>query len=388
MSQPALLFCDPNDDTAQTPLEHLRGINWDFDDRSRSDPIESLHPYPAKFISLLPREILNCIPVKPGTAVLDPFCGSGTTLVESQRLGIPSVGIDLNPIACLISRVKTSPKPMGARDAVSEVIRRASAMKDDRPPAIPNLDHWFLPAVQSALTRLTASIREFAPQPCQDILRLALSSTIVRVSNQDSDTRYAAVEKSVTADDVFHAFEKAAVRTVNILSQRSYPLCPTDIIEADTLSIDAKQLGRPIGLVITSPPYPNAYEYWLYHKYRMWWLGFDPLAVKEKEIGSRAHFFKKNHHTSGRFHLQMDGVFKTLSEAVIEGGHACIVVGRSRIHGELIDNAKSITEVADSRGFALFFSIERRISSSRKSFNLAHAGITTETLLVFRRTNS
>jgi site-specific DNA-methyltransferase (cytosine-N4-specific) len=87
-------------------------------------------------------------------------------------------------------------------------------------------------------------------------------------------------------------------------------LRPARIIEADTLAITEQDIAANVGLVITSPPYPNAYEYWLYHKYRMWWLGFDPLAVKEKEIGARAHFFKKNHHTAELFVEQMRTTFK------------------------------------------------------------------------------
>ena len=49
------------------------------------------------------------------------------------------------------------------------------------------------------------------------------------------------------------------------------------------------------GRLVTSPPYPNAYEYWLYHKYRMYWLGFDPIPIRENEIGARPHYFKTNH---------------------------------------------------------------------------------------------
>ena len=50
--------------------------------------------------------------------------------------------------------------------------------------------------------------------------------------------------------------------------------------------MEPSDIPRRVGLVITSPPYPNAYEYWLYHKYRMYWLGLDPIAVKKQEIGA------------------------------------------------------------------------------------------------------
>jgi DNA modification methylase len=62
----------------------LYSINWDFPARIRQTGLEAIHPYPAKFIPELPGTLLDLIPIKPGTLVLDPFVGSGTTLVECQ----------------------------------------------------------------------------------------------------------------------------------------------------------------------------------------------------------------------------------------------------------------------------------------------------------------
>ena len=93
------------------------------------------------------------------------------------------------------------------------------------------------------------------------------------------------------------------------------------MIEANVLALDHAIIRQPVGLVVTSPPYPNAYEYWLYHKYRMWWLGFDPLAVKASEIGARAHFFKgSNSHTADDFKRQMTDIMGILERVVVQGG--------------------------------------------------------------------
>ena len=362
----------------------LAAVNWDFPKRVAHSGIEGLHPYPAKFVAELPRALLSILPAPAGTAVLDPFCGSGTTLVECQRRGIPSYGIDLNPIACLMARVKTTPLIAGLDESTKIVLARAQSESAPVIPQIPNLDHWFMPQVQQALAALVEAISE-APEVHRDVLRLALSSIIVRVSNQDSDTRYAAVPKNVTTENVFSVFLRAALRIGQVLAARDYALPSTDVLEADTLSVNANVISRPISLVITSPPYPNAYEYWLYHKYRMWWLGLDPLAVKEREIGARAHFFKRKHHTAADFTRQMSGTFDLLRRLVIPRGYACFVVGRSRIHGEIIDNAQVIEEVGRAAGFTREFSTERVLSPNRKSFNLSHANIKTETVLVLRQ---
>jgi site-specific DNA-methyltransferase (cytosine-N4-specific) len=364
-------------------MSALSAVDWNFPGRASHGDIEGLHPYPAKFIAELPGAILDTLAVPRGSFVLDSFCGSGTTLVECQRRGIPSVGVDLNPIACLISRVKTARLPDGVLAALNAVLTRAQVADEVIIPHIPNLDHWFLKPVQKALASLATAIAS-ADAGCVDIFRLALSSIIVRVSNQESDTRYAAVSKNVSPRHVYLAFKRAADRIIEALANRNYQLGPAHVIEADTIALSPDQVPKGVGLVITSPPYPNAYEYWLYHKYRMWWLGFDPLAVKAREIGARAHFFKRNHHTGEDFRHQMAATFWLLRTVLIPGGYACFVVGRSRIHGTVFDNAAAIEAVARDIGFECVFAAERVLSPHRKSFNLSHANIKTETILVLR----
>ena len=364
--------------------------DWSFSSRTAPSPIEALHPYPAKFVADLPRRLLDILPVPRGTAVLDPFCGSGTTLVECQRRGLPAVGIDLNPIACLISQVKTSPLAGGLAATAASVVGQVAGRKNAaNVPDLPRLDHWFAPEVQRALAGLTAAIAT-APPDHRDALRLALSSIVVRVSNQESDTRYAAICKKVRAADAFAGFRRAADRIEKALAARDYALAPVSVLESDTTSVNPDELvsvvndGRRVGLVITSPPYPNAYEYWLYHKYRMYWLGMDPLAVKVREIGARAHFFKRNPHTADDFARQMKQTLELLRAVLVRGGYVCFVIGRSRIHGQTVDNAAIIEEVGWSLGFARVLSAKRTLAAASKSFNPSYGRIKTETILVLR----
>lgn len=363
----------------------LSGIDWSFNNRAKAPAIEGIHPYPAKFIGDIPRSFIEHLPIPKETRVLDPFCGSGTTLVEAQRAGLSTVGIDLNPIACLLARVKTTPLPSDFSGVVEEVIRRAKAVKSMPPSGIPNVDHWFKAEVQLAVAGLAQTIAYDQYTPWLDLLRLALSSILVRVSNQDSDTRYAAVEKNVGREDVFSYFETAASKLEKALKNRDWQLPSAQVIEGNTLEIRPEQIGENIGLVITSPPYPNAYEYWLYHKYRMWWLGFDPISVKEQEIGARAHFFKKNAHTADFFVQQMRSTFGLIDAVLVKRGFVCFVVGRSKIHGKIIDNGDIIENVALERGLDIVTRFDRVIKANRKSFNLSHANIKTETMLVFQK---
>lgn len=364
----------------------LTDVDWSFASGTKHTPSEALHPYPAKFIPEIPRSLLRILPLPADTAVLDPFCGSGTTLAVCQSLGVRSVGVDLNPIACLISRVRTSGLPRSFEAAAYEVARAARCSKAASIPDIPRLDHWFAKDVQEALTALESAIAAY-DGPLRDALELAFSSIVVRVSRQESDTRYAAIEKNTSFEGTIRSFELAAQKIASALAPIGTESLEVEakVIEADTLSVDPKIVGQGIGMVITSPPYPNAYEYWLYHKYRMWWLKKDPLSVKAREIGARAHFFKKNHHTAADFARQMGGTLDLIGEVLLEGCFASFVVGRSKIHGKIYDNAEIIKAEGAKRGFSAFFEIERPILGTRKSFNLSHANIKKETILVLRK---
>lgn len=174
-------------------LQQLEQIDWNFEVRQNQQEVESVHPYPAKFIADLPSAFIDVLPIHQGSILMDPFCGSGTSLAEGQRRGIETLGVDLNPIACLISRVKTSPLSTSAMESAHQVTEKIGST-NSLVPSIPNLNHWFKEPIQRALAPLMNAI-DGAPPENRDFLRLAASSIIVRVSNQDSDTRYAAVEK-------------------------------------------------------------------------------------------------------------------------------------------------------------------------------------------------
>jgi hypothetical protein len=219
----------------------------------------------------------------------------------------------------------------------------------------------------------------------RDHLRLALSSIIVRVSNQESDTRYAAVEKRVNSKSIRDQFLAACSR-IEEEKRGRWTEASARVIESDILAVTPEMVGAPVSLVVTSPPYPNAYEYWLYHKYRMWWLGFDPIAVKRLEIGARAHYFRKNHATFDEFRAQMANVLGLLACVLVPQGYAAFVVGRSRIHGVDYDNAGMIVEEAGRVGFTEVARFRRVIKAKRKSFNLSHARIKTEEVVVLQRT--
>ena len=68
--------------------------------------VHGLHEYKGKFNPQIARALLNCMDLRGGDSVLDPFCGSGTTLVEAAHLGLSAIGFDINPLAVYVANAK------------------------------------------------------------------------------------------------------------------------------------------------------------------------------------------------------------------------------------------------------------------------------------------
>lgn len=362
----------------------IDAIDWDFK-KSKSESIHSIHPYPAKFIADIPRKLIQNLPIPTNTLVFDPFCGSGVTLCEAQNAGYNSMGVDLNPIACLISRVKSEHYNFDVFNQATELINKVKN-KAQNPiiPNIPNLDHWFKREVQYPIANIIQAINKIDDPILKDALLFCISSIIVKVSNQDSDTRYAAVSNNISTSDVYNLFIQTSAK-LKKAKLKSTPNFKPIVLNKNSLSLQDSDFPMKVGLVITSPPYPNAYEYWLYHKYRMWWLGFDPVKVKESEIGARAHYFKKNHQTHQDFVNQMDSLFKILHNNSAKGAYIVFIIGRSKIHGNIFENDSIIKTVGEMNGFHFEHVNERIINPHRKSFNPSHARIKQEFIVILKK---
>lgn len=368
----------PASTAACLDVDLFLSADWDFPASPRR--VGDVHPYPARFIPELPTLALDCL--RPNGPVLDPFCGSGTTLVEAVRRGQQAIGVDLNPIACLMSRVKTtrwSPRDEAVVDGHARTLGAHAKSGDiavlrELALDIPRLDHWFEPWAQRLLAGAVAYVRQLDPaDPWRDRLALAVSASTVRISNQDSDTRYAAVSKSIGPEGGLRILDDALRRIANWLraNASSVQSGAAEVVEAD-----ARRIPQDDGIAaaaVFSPPYPNAYEYWLYHKYRMYWLGFDPIEVRCSEIGARPFYSGSGTMTADDFGREMSEVFSEVHRLLRSGGAAIVVVGDSIVRGESIDNSDVLTSAADTAGFDLLASRFRFIRKTSTSFNRQHS---------------
>jgi site-specific DNA-methyltransferase (cytosine-N4-specific) len=320
--------------------------------RDKRAGTHGLHPYPAKFIPHIPRMLIHEL-TKPGQVVLDPLCGSGTTLVEAAMLGRRSIGSDINPIATLVSQAKTLRlSGVGARE-VRELIW--SLAQSPTPlasaPDFPNRQHWFAEEIAQELAGILREVGRLSSRDAKIVALCSFSAIIVGVSRQESETRWAAKEKPLAKGEVRRRF----IATLSEALARS--LAYTSAVSETPIVMRADARTLPIGenivdFVVTSPPYANSHDYYLYNKLRMFWLGFDVATVQEAEIGSR------NKHSDQKLDINhyldnMTGVLSEMRRVLAPSGVAAVVVGDAVIRGAFHDMAHEFATIASSVGLTL-----------------------------------
>lgn len=391
---------EPSDDRV---VSSLKSLDWDFADANTGYLTHRLHPYPAKFIPQIPNALIQELS-SVGDTVLDPFCGSGTTLVEALLLKRDAIGIDANPIASLITRAKTIRLSQTDLQALRELEDRARALAIQfssaqgslfttfgveplvKIPSHKSIEFWFEPHVVDELAHVKSIIDRLPTEAARLLGLAAFSSIIVSVSRQDSDTRYVRREKNIAPGDASRRFQRALSEAINQAIEFTdlvEPRFTALVIHSDVL--DAPDLD-PVDLVVSSPPYPNAYSYHLYHMTRMLWFDMDPVEFKRREIGSHRKYSRKgpNRATVDTFREEMGCVFRWLGRTLKSGGYCCFVIGDSILDGQIVQNDRVIVEVATATGFKHVTTINRRLQDSRKSFNPKIGKIKQEHVVILR----
>ena len=388
-----------------TAISRLEAADWDLAAANTSYLTHNIHPYPAKFIPQIPNMLIQELS-SVGDTVADVFCGSGTTLLEALQLKRHAIGVDANPLATLISRAKTTPLVGPPLDILSEhrfaVERLAASIEPNATdmfsqglpfkseawrPAADVCDKWFEPHVVEELAELRHLVDEVADVAVRDLCAVTFASIVVAVSLQDSDTRYVRRKKQIAPGDTVQKYLRqlqAAAVAAEKLADVVEPRFSCDVVTANVL--DAPELP-PFDLVVTSPPYPNAFSYHLYHRTRLLWLGLDPAPFKKIEIGSHRKYSAKGRRraTVETFTTELQAIFLWLRGQLKDRGHACFVVGDSTLAGKRVDNASLVAKTAADHGFVEHARIERSIAATRKALNPKIGGIKSEQIVILQK---
>lgn len=383
----------------------LGEVDWNFAEAKTDYFAHSLHPYPAKFIPQIPRTLVALLS-EPGDLVWDPFGGSGTTALEALLLGRRALSTDINPVAEVVGKAKTTtlvPEVeieltqlatelkmlAGAPDRVSALT--SLSLLDGQVPEIPNIGKWFEESAIRELSYLRLRINELS-QDAAIIALAAFSKQILSASNQDGETRYAAVQRPINPGDVLSGFARQIAATLSKLEDQASHLQfrSAEFRTADLRNpIVASDPGAPVlpesvDLVVTSPPYPNATDYHLYHRFRIFWLGHDPKKMGAAEIGSHLRHQKQGTEFDSYIE-EMTAALRNVYAALKPGGLAVFVVGDAVFKGETFLTSKHLGIAAESIGMSVVAEINRDLPENKRSFISAARRLRKEQMLVLRK---
>jgi SAM-dependent methyltransferase len=237
----------------------------------------------------------------PGGAVLDPFCGSGTVLVEAQVAGRRATGLDASPLAVMIARVRSQPHDEAWRDRLVSAARdiaetSALAANKRRRPTVPR---WaaseferFHPHVAFELLGLRALVMERdADDPTGEALRLCLSSLLVKFMRKGPEAPRDGADKRIARGVPSRFFADRAEELARGLAELAL-VTPAGTPQPHVTLGDAREhphiASRSVDLVLTSPPYAGVYDYAEHHAVRFRWLGLPTEALRRRQLGERS----------------------------------------------------------------------------------------------------
>lgn len=396
-------------DQPEKVFEAIEGINWAFADEQTRYLSHDIHPYPAKFIPQLPHYLIQLLS-RPGETVLDPFGGSGTTALEATLLDRNGLSSDANPLAAIIGTAKTATLRREDDEELSQLIERllllASRPNDLRTelkrymqvlqPLIPSeatLSHWFASSAIEELAYGLWCIHQLSSEIVRSVALASFSKSVLKASFQDGETRYTKKPREVTHGEILKllaanlSLNQKKVRQLGPLLQFRQPIFKTvDLRIEGAVGEDGLNSwdAECADLIVTSPPYPNATDYHLYHRFRLLWLGFDPRILGKQEIGS--HLRHQRQKSGFEVYVEeMTRCLHAMYKALKPGRYAVLVLGDGVFKGQTYQTSQALLKAGQQIGFEPVGEVDRPLPENKRSFVAAARRLRQEQILVLRR---
>jgi hypothetical protein len=272
---------------------HLSWSEAELPERERTKHVHRLHPYLGKFVPQLVEALLERY-VRPGGRVLDPFAGSGTTLVQCLESGYDAIGVDVAAFNCLLMRVKTAEyDPFRLETDLRGALERRGRSRV-RPTGY--VREWFAPRAASELLHFRELLGEFEHA---DVLRVVLtraarSARLTRHFDLDSPRTpqrepYWCHKHRRTCAPVQEADKFLSRYLLDTLERlRTFQRIRARGRSAQVVHGDSTEtaLDGVFDGIVTSPPYPGLIDYHEQHRYAYEILGLDDR--RERELGAAA----------------------------------------------------------------------------------------------------
>ncbi len=343
--------------TSETPLSSLN-LNWaerDLPERMRTKHVHRLHPYLGKYIPQIVEVFLRKY-FTPGQTILDPFAGSGTSLVQANELGINSVGYDISAFNVLLCRAKTAEYDFDhlkreIEDILKRVERDTSTSWTDLPLfaglAVSDsiemddeyLHTWFAPRALNELMTYRRWIDQGEYQYA-DLLKVILSRSArsarltthfdLDFPKKPQTTPYWCYKHSRTCAPTTEALKFLQRYSADTLKRVKEFAALRTTARVDVFNVDSRIGGDiPVDGVITSPPYVGLIDYHEQHNYAYRLLGM--IDQRSLEIGAAAEGSSKR--AQKQYQNDIAAVFKRALEIMPIGGRMIVIAGdRSNLY--------------------------------------------------------
>lgn len=338
--------------------------------------VHGFHSYPARMHPDTAQRLIARLS-RPGQTVLDPFCGSGTVLVEARRLGRCGLGYDVNPLSRELSWLKTLAPSDTWLVTLSEEAARVAAYADERRKRKAGATQRygdadrakFTPHVLLELDGLRDGLQNCQPPEQKRALFLVLSALLTKVSQKPGDSAAHASEKRVAPGFPSRFFVKKTGELCRQLAAYRQSLQPGAPPAACTLG-DARKLpglaARSVALVVSSPPYPGVYDYLAHHDDRLRWLGLPSHDFEKLEIGSRRELSAESFGPAlARWERDLAATLTALAGGLEVTGAIVLLIADSTLAGKPLYAERVVEKAAPAAGLAVL----ARASQARPHFH-------------------
>ncbi len=328
--------------------------------------VHGFHPYPARLHPDTANRLIEGLS-KEGEVVLDPFCGSGTVLVEARSLGRRGVGVDANPLSVALARFKLGADDSQARGrwlrAAFAVAKAADRERCAGVQGVAGIDKQdedlFSPRMLSELGLLRTQIAAVDDAATRTALLLVLSSMLNKVSRRVDDGGEKARVAERPSGFAIRFFKDRAQEVGRQMLDFARSLAP----EAPECAVDlgdARELASVAdgyaSLIVTSPPYPGVYDYFSHHAARIRWLELDAQHLAQREIGAKRELSRlQGEEALDAWRRDLVDFLRQMRRVLRPDGAACLVLADTAAAGTVFpadELVRASAQAADLRWVA------------------------------------
>lgn len=366
---------------------------WCFKNvRSTEQWTHGYHRYPAKFLPNLVQKLIEDY-TKKNDIIADFFAGCGTTLVEAKVHGRKSIGVDINPVAELITKAKINPiDSIKLERRFKTIVEQLEGYKLKEYKSVhihERIDYWFTKQNKAKIAFLYEKILNTRDREIKNFLLVSLSHILKNCSKWLQSSTKPQIDPNKKSIDPFIVFKMHTIMMIkrnqdffNQLLKNNYleTECEIRLEDARKTSIESNSVGA----IITSPPYVTSYEYADIHQLTAYWYEYvtDIVGFRKNFIGT---FYSLNKETKSNsvlaqeiindllekdkrtakevanYFKDMQEVAKEMHRVLKKNGHICLVIGNTTIKNVKIKSAEVFAETFTNLGFQMIEVIKRSI---------------------------